>query len=323
MLYAIVAVLVLILDQAVKYAVTVGIALDTGSKTLIPHVISLVNIHNSGAAFGLLQNARWLFVLIAVVFVVLVIVALSRNVIRAPLGRWSAVLVMAGAVGNCIDRIMNGYVVDMFKLEFMSFAVFNVADIFITVCGILFCIYLIFGREFRTPEKKAAAPAPAPAPERGRHAPERLPRDQRDAARQSAAKKAAAPAPSRPDDEGVRTYKPRPAAAVAAAASAPAPAPKPAPAHDPADPFAEWESAPAPAAAQPVRASAGAAVAAAARPAAQVPPSAPAPAPAQAPKAAPAQVPAQAPKTAPAPKAAGTDGTEFTLEDILAEYADK
>ena len=267
MLYAIVAVLVLILDQAVKYAVTVGIALDTGSKTLIPHVISLVNIHNSGAAFGLLQNARWLFVLIAVVFVVLVIVALSRNVIRAPLGRWSAVLVMAGAVGNCIDRIMNGYVVDMFKLEFMSFAVFNVADIFITVCGILFCIYLIFGREFRTPEKKAAA--------------------------------------------------------VAAAASAPAPAPKPAPAHDPADPFAEWENAPAPAAAQPVRASAGAAVAAAARPAAQVPPAAPAPAPAQAPKAAPAQVPAQAPKTAPAPKAAGTDGTEFTLEDILAEYADK
>ena len=90
MLYAIVAVLVLILDQAVKYSVTVSLALDTGSKTLSPGVLSLVNIHNKGAAFGLLSDsafARWLFILVAVVFVAAVVLALTKNIIRQPLGR--------------------------------------------------------------------------------------------------------------------------------------------------------------------------------------------------------------------------------------------
>ncbi|NCB51366.1 MAG: signal peptidase II [Clostridia bacterium] len=151
MLYAIVALLVLVLDQAVKYWATISITFNEGSVTLIPGVISLVNIHNYGAAFGFLQsqNARWLFVIVAIIFVAVVILALGKNYIREPLGRWSAILVMAGAVGNCIDRVMNGYVVDMFQFQFINFAVFNVADIFITVCGILFCVYIIFSDEFK------------------------------------------------------------------------------------------------------------------------------------------------------------------------------
>lgn len=172
MLYAIVTVLVLILDQAVKYWATVSIALDEGSITLIPGVISIVNIHNSGAAFGIFQNAYWLFIIIAVIFAAVVVVALWKNIIRDPMGRWSAVLVMSGAIGNCIDRVMNGFVVDMFRFDFMNFAVFNVADIFITICGILFCLYIIFTDEFKgrdkdtentgTPEKGPRAEAKKP-----------------------------------------------------------------------------------------------------------------------------------------------------------------
>ena len=145
MIYAIAAVAVIIFDQLVKYLVTVNIPLNTGIVKIIPGVISLVNVHNKGAAFGILQNGRVLFILIAFVFIGVVVYALVKGIIKAPFGRWAAVGVLAGAIGNCIDRIMNGYVVDMFKLEFMNYAIFNIADIFISCCGILFCIYIIIG----------------------------------------------------------------------------------------------------------------------------------------------------------------------------------
>ncbi len=329
MLYAIVAVLVLILDQAVKYSVTVSLALDTGSKTLIPGVLSLVNIHNKGAAFGLLSDsafARWLFILVAVVFVAAVVLALTKNIIRQPLGRWSAVLVMSGAVGNCIDRIMTGYVVDMFRLDFMNFAVFNVADIFITVCGILFCVYIIFGKDFHE-DKKAESGGKTPG-KSGRHS-------KSAPAKAAPAKAPAKPAPAKTpaksaapqDDEGVRTYRPRAAAPSGA------------------DPFAAWDALP-PVDARPKSAKSvdvppkytteeiAAARKAMNMPGAVIRPAKPVPA--QTPeaeedvrvapvKAAPAKQPASpAPaKPAPAKPAPKKSGEDFTLEDILAEYGGK
>lgn len=147
MLYAIVAVLIVILDQALKLWVGGNIALGEGIVTLIPGVMSLVNVQNKGAAFGFLSGANaqlWLIILCAVL-VVVVIIALATNLISGSLGRWSAVCIMAGGVGNCIDRIINGYVQDMFKTEFIDFYIFNVADIFIVVFGILFILYVLFG----------------------------------------------------------------------------------------------------------------------------------------------------------------------------------
>lgn len=160
MIYAIVTVLVLILDQAVKYWTTKNIILDAvgaDCKPLIDGVVHMTNVHNRGAAFGILQNARWPLAVVAALFVILIIVLINKEIIHTRFGRWTAVLVMAGALGNCIDRVLYGYVVDMFEVEFMNFAVFNVADIFITVCGILFCIHLIFYNE---PEAVRAANEP-------------------------------------------------------------------------------------------------------------------------------------------------------------------
>ena len=153
MFYAIAVVLVLIADQALKYWVSLNIDLNTGEQALIPGFIKLVNIHNSGAAFGLLGGGgwRWVFVVVALVFAVVVVYALKRNLIRGKLGRWAAVGVLAGSIGNCIDRVAYGYVVDMFKFEFLGDsrlnAIFNVADVFISCCGVLFCLYIIFGGE--------------------------------------------------------------------------------------------------------------------------------------------------------------------------------
>lgn len=146
MLYAIIAAIILIGDQWLKYWVTVNITLSTGEAALIPGIVKLVNIHNSGAAFGFLNDAsyaRWLFLGVAALFIIVIIVVLAKHLFKSRFANWCAVLALAGAVGNCIDRALYGYVVDMFKVEFMDFAVFNIADIFLVVACFAFVIYLI------------------------------------------------------------------------------------------------------------------------------------------------------------------------------------
>ena len=299
MWYAIVAILILIADQGLKYWVTVNIALDTGHVTLIPGVLELTNIHNNGAAFSMLEHApHWIFILFTLVFAAIAVFCLRRNVVHGKVGRWSVVLVLAGAVGNCIDRILSGYVVDMFNFLFVRFAVFNLADIFIVVAGITLCLHVIFYRG------DDGADDAAPKTARRLHLPARR--------RPSAAPKASA--------------KPAPSAAPAAAA------PEGAPAKD--DLFAAWDRAPV--AAQPVTPAAPKpaapvpeAAAPAPKPAAPVQPE---PAAQPAPEAAdpllaylnstPA-VPAEPETSKPDDGANGSaDGAAYSLDDILAEFSD-
>lgn len=161
MLFAIVAAVILIADQWLKYWVTVNITLSTGSQELIPGVVKLVNIHNSGAAFGLLDNvdyARWIFLAVTAVFVVVIAVLLVRRVFDSRFAVWCEVLFLTGAIGNCIDRVFLGYVVDMFKLEFVNFAVFNIADAVLVVSCLMFVIYVFFGSRGENDEGKDDAP---------------------------------------------------------------------------------------------------------------------------------------------------------------------
>lgn len=163
MLYAIIAVIILIADQWLKYWVTVNITLATGSTGLIPGVIKLVNIHNSGAAFGLLDDvpyARWIFLAITAVLAVLIIVLLVRRTFNSRFAVWCEVLFLAGTLGNCIDRVLYGYVVDMFKLEFVNFAVFNIADVVLVVSCLMFIIYLFVGDRDDGEDKPAKPPRP-------------------------------------------------------------------------------------------------------------------------------------------------------------------
>lgn len=162
MLYAIVAVLVLIADQGVKYFATRNLA-DVDVLEFIPGFLQLRYTENPGAAFGLFKdfNFRWIFVVAAIAFAVIVILALNRRWITGTFGRWMAVLTLSGALGNMIDRIIHegGYVVDMFEFSFKifgkDFPIFNIADIFLTVGGILFCIYVIFHRDPEHDEERA------------------------------------------------------------------------------------------------------------------------------------------------------------------------
>ena len=149
MLYAIVGILVIILDQGVKFWVTQNLMVDVITEPLIPGVLSLVRLHNDGAAFSFLAGggARIYFIILTAVFTIAVVIALVTNFINGSFGRWCLVLVTAGGLSNCLDRVLYGYVVDMFKVDLFDFAVFNVADIFITVFSLLFIIYIIFGGE--------------------------------------------------------------------------------------------------------------------------------------------------------------------------------
>lgn len=306
MFYAIAVVLVLIADQALKYWVSLNIDLNTGEQALIPGFIKLVNIHNSGAAFGLLGGGgwRWVFVVVALVFAVVVVYALKRNLIRGKLGRWAAVGVLAGSIGNCIDRVAYGYVVDMFKFEFLGDsrlnAIFNVADVFISCCGVLFCLYIIFGGENSLAAAWEEDGEPAPKRRSGSHSAGS--HSKKPQARRPAAKEA--PRAQRPSAEPrtripVKEYSPRPSGARPARPVEPR-------AVDSKNPFAEWENAPRPAQPKPE---------AEPRPAAERR-SAPEPRPAR-----PAQEPRPSqPRPAPKPRAAET---EFSLEDILAEFSDK
>ncbi len=143
MIETLVVVLLVALDQIVKYLVKTNIPLG-GQMDFIPHILGLTHIHNTGAAFSMLSGARWFFVVLTIVFVVFALWVLYAKKITHPMGRWTLVLIIAGALGNLIDRIIYGYVVDMFEVLFMQFAIFNVADIFVVVGGILFCIYYGF-----------------------------------------------------------------------------------------------------------------------------------------------------------------------------------
>ena len=131
------------LDQLVKFLVKANIPMGA-HEDFIPYVLGLSHIHNTGAAFSMLSGARWFFVVLTTVVVIGALYVLFAKKITHPFGVWSMVLVIGGAIGNLIDRTLYGYVVDMFEVLFMDFAIFNVADIFVVVGGIAFCVYYAF-----------------------------------------------------------------------------------------------------------------------------------------------------------------------------------
>ena len=141
--YAILTLALVALDQLVKYLVLTYIPLG-GHVPLIPHLVELTYVQNTGAAFSLFSQHTWLLTLTSLVMSLVLAAALWKNFFRHPLGKVTLALLLAGAVGNLIDRAFRGFVVDMFNLLFMNFAVFNVADICVVVGGIAAALYYLF-----------------------------------------------------------------------------------------------------------------------------------------------------------------------------------
>ena len=142
MFYAILAAALVALDQLVKYLIRANIPLG-GSAPFIPFLLDLTYVQNTGAAFSILRQHTWLLTLTSAVVVLVMCLLVVKGFFKNRLGLWSAALVLAGGVGNLIDRAVFGYVTDMFKTIFMDFAVFNVADCCITIGVPLLFLYVI------------------------------------------------------------------------------------------------------------------------------------------------------------------------------------
>ena len=142
-------------DQLTKYLTVANIALGQDIE-FIPGFLGLTYVQNTGAAFSSFQGMQWLFALIFIAFTVGIVWEYRQQSLK--LSRfewWCVVAIYGGGLGNMIDRLRLGYVVDMIETKFMVFPVFNVADCFITCgCIALVASLILFNKEFWRDEKK-------------------------------------------------------------------------------------------------------------------------------------------------------------------------
>ena len=134
--------LLITLDQVVKWYVVKVIPLG-GMRSFIPKVVSLTYLKNSGAAFSMLENQQWFFTIITLIAMGAAFVYLYRHIKGSIWLLLGLTLIISGGIGNFIDRLRQGFVVDMFHLDFMNFAIFNVADIYLSIGVGLLLIYLL------------------------------------------------------------------------------------------------------------------------------------------------------------------------------------
>ena len=143
MLLGIAIVIILILticDQLLKSWVASSIVLG-GSKQLIPGIIELTNLRNSGAAWRIFEGQQTFFTIITIIAIIVIgyFIWQYRKNIPMLIG---LSLIMAGTIGNFIDRLRQGYVVDMFETTFINFPIFNIADMCLTI-GVIWLIICI------------------------------------------------------------------------------------------------------------------------------------------------------------------------------------
>ena len=147
--YVIFTVAVVGIDQFTKYLTLANIPLDT-DVPFIPGFLGFTYVQNFGAAFSSFQGQQWLFLAIFAALTVGIVWEYFKNPMPfSKFERWCIASIYAGGLGNMIDRVRLGYVVDMIETLFMDFPVFNVADCFITCgCVLLIAHLVLFNKEF-------------------------------------------------------------------------------------------------------------------------------------------------------------------------------
>jgi len=134
---------IILIDQLTKYLAVIRLK-DIGSIEIVRGIFSLTYVENRGAAFGILQNHRWFFIITTTIICVVMIYFLITQSNTSIVLRISLSMILGGAIGNLIDRIRFGYVVDMLHFTLIDFPVFNVADCFVVTGTILLAYYILF-----------------------------------------------------------------------------------------------------------------------------------------------------------------------------------
>lgn len=143
--YVLAVILLTVFDQITK-KLAVEHLQDGTSITVIPHILSLYYLENKGAAFGMFQNGTVFFSGITILLlgcILYLFIRIPEKSRYTPM-RMIAAAISAGAIGNLIDRIAQGYVVDFFQFTFIRFPIFNVADIYVTVSAVILFILVMF-----------------------------------------------------------------------------------------------------------------------------------------------------------------------------------
>ena len=160
-LWIIIIAISVILDQVTKL-ITIA-CLDVGeSVTVIPGIINFTHIKNTGAAWGMFSDSRWVFLIISAAAIILLPILLYKYRRMHFLFGFSLSLIIGGAVGNMIDRLFaeNGAVTDFIQFAFIDFPVFNVADICVCVGAVMMFIYLAFIDNTLFPDEKKKKTSP-------------------------------------------------------------------------------------------------------------------------------------------------------------------
>ena len=141
----ILAAVLIVVDQITKYIALTRLK-SVGNVTFIKGFMDFTFVENRGAAFGILNGKVWLLLIVAVVICAAIIYAMRKmpDTKEYKWLKWTLMLILAGAVGNVIDRLFRGYVVDFFEFTFISWPVFNMADIYVVVGTVLMAFIVLF-----------------------------------------------------------------------------------------------------------------------------------------------------------------------------------
>lgn len=140
---SIMIILIVAFDQITKYFASLKLA-DGSVAKFIPGVVQFKYAENTGMAFSILSGARWVFIALTVVVCVGVFYYLFSNRCKSLWLYWSLGVILSGGIGNLIDRIRFGYVVDFIEPTFVNFAIFNIADCAVTCGAVVLVGYLLY-----------------------------------------------------------------------------------------------------------------------------------------------------------------------------------
>jgi lipoprotein signal peptidase len=142
LIYWLLCAILVIGDQGLKYYVTSNIA-PMSVHEFIPGILSITHITNTGAAWSMLEGKMMFFYLITIIAVVVLVYLFIKAAKTEYMYRFALIFLLAGTIGNAIDRFTRHFVVDMFNLDFMNFPIFNLADTYITI-GVILIIVSLF-----------------------------------------------------------------------------------------------------------------------------------------------------------------------------------
>ncbi len=138
----IVAVLMIVIDQISKYLIVQNMTLGE-SVTIIPGLLDFTYTHNDGMAFGLGSGFRWVFIAVTLLVCGVLVFMMTKEDFKSKVYYASVALIVGGGIGNLIDRILNGYVIDFLALSFFP-PICNFADYCVTAGTILLVVFIVF-----------------------------------------------------------------------------------------------------------------------------------------------------------------------------------